>query len=419
MAPGDEGKARDLYKITSRLEPADFPKLLQTLSEAGGKEADRWRGEVLAYWLEHDFRSARAYITSLAIKELKNWLLWRAVDTWVQLDPPDLMAWLHELSPAARSELGIDRGYGLAMAMAPVDPRAALEILSLIPGDGATLASAKYIFRDWAKRDPTMAAAQALLLPAGRSRTESVDAVVEVWSASDPEGARAWLAGISDPQLREKAVEAHSRALMEKDPRAGLDLLVANGAPDFAKSEAFSSGLETWARRDSTESFAWARALPDSRLRSLALGHVLAGLSPAEPRRAANWCLAAIADGLAPHLDSVSDRITSELSKAEGLAAAAAFVARLPEAEQRRAIGGSAWIIAGQRGALAFAEEAMQLPPSPLRRGWLEHAVGELASYGRLPQAGEFLQRLPAGEERIALTRKVAVKALERDPDCA
>ena len=272
-------RMHDLYEVAEKLSAAQFPVLIDLLQKQ--KESEL-AGDLLAYWLETDFASARAFVGRTPMKDLDSWLLWQTTATWARINAKDFEAWFESLPAKDKAVLGPNGIYTLALTIVPVDPEMAVRLYT--KGSGSTAPRGlDAVLEEWAKRDPAAAAARSLALPASRVRDDSVDAIIKHWVKKDLAGARSFIEGISDAQLRGKALVSLCEALKDTDPQSAAETLAQFKGSTYQVRDAFGKVLTAWAGKDLQAALDWANDLSDPSTQRSALGSIIAAAAKTDP----------------------------------------------------------------------------------------------------------------------------------------
>ncbi len=405
----------DLYEVAEKLSAAQFQVLIGLLQK---QKDDELASEVLAYWFEADFANARAFVDRTPIKELDSWLLWQTTATWARMNAKDFEAWFEALPAKDKAVLGPNGIYTLVLSIAHVDPEGAVRLLT--EGSGSSPAEGlEQVLEKWAKRDPAAAAARSLALPACRVRDDSIDAIVGHWVKKDLAGARSFVEGISDAQLRGKALVSLCEALKDTDPQSAAETLAQFKGSSYQVRDTFGKVLTAWAGKDLQAALDWANDLSDPQTQSSAFGSIIAAAAKNDPRLAMKLYSDAQGAGIDPRPETAAKAIALSLAKKEGVAAAGEFLGNLPAAEQKRAFQQASWPMVNLLGARAVAEQALQIPNEALRDDFLFTAASSMGDASDWKSATQALQRLPAGAERDAVTLRVAARALIDEPESA
>ena len=244
----------DLYEIAEGLDAPGLAAMMDALRDLGREDL---RAQLLGYWLEVDFKGARAFMGKLPIEEVDRLLEAETLQTWVRQDVHDLAKWYASLPAGDRSKSGKNWRYSITLAMVNVDPAAALQTsmqrFASEPPDG----SQPDLFRQWAKTDPEAAAARALELPPSKIRNQAIPEILEEWEGKDPDAPRAWVNGLQDPQLKERATVGLAEAISKTDPSGAAQLLVQPGRSP-QRQRLLDHVLEIWVKKDSDAALAWA-----------------------------------------------------------------------------------------------------------------------------------------------------------------
>jgi hypothetical protein len=138
-------------------------------------------------------------------------------------------------------------------------------------------------------RDPIGALNLAQQLDAGVARDNLLRSVAYDWTAADPAASMKWIAGVSDPLLRDQLLAATANAIAASDPDLAGDLLIATINSKEVFSSAFPNIVETWASRDAAAVAAWVRTVPDGPVRDTILEIVARNWLRSNPDAATGW----------------------------------------------------------------------------------------------------------------------------------
>jgi len=299
--------------------------------------------------------------------------------TWSRQAPEAATRWA-----AAQSDPSLGRVARLAVIdqLSISDPRRAATLLadapnlSLAERDGHL----SQIARQWALRDPAEALAWANALPL-RLQLSTVPGILAQHAEADPLGAAAQAVALTEPRLRQQALQMIVGEWGGRDSAAAADWLVHHA--DRRLTGELAPGLiQQLAETDLNKAEALAKELPPGESRNRALSGIVAGLA------------------------------NSNLEQAQE------FLAKLPPgAAKDGALEQLAWVW-GRQDPAAAARFALDQPDTDGRSRLLDAAATEWAQ--RDPAAAaDFYHQLGAGQGREAFADNLARHWAEADPKAA
>jgi hypothetical protein len=209
-----------------------------------------------------------------------------------------------------------------------------------------------------------------------RRKGEAVSNVAMRYARSDNAAALAW-ADALPAETRTSAFSGIAYTWTQQDPKAAFEY--------FAKHELMSSdgfmvneALRNWSQSDSTEAMAWARALPDGKLKDRALSTVIVSIADNDPLRAAKMIPSLPAGSQDDAAGSLAARWANNDPNA-----AAQWAAALPEGDARSK---------ATRNIVAT---------------WAERDIGKTAAW---------IEKLPVGNSRDGAVLEFTRQATDRDP---
>ena len=321
--PNPDHARADLCRFLLTLSREELPRAMQTLPKVRGKNDRRAIANALfTRWVSFDPREALDNATKLSDAHHAFGAEWGAIVAWVAQDRTKAMAWIDNLPDGDRKEhlLGV-YWYGFGRAF----PAAAADAAKGLNNVDARHKRLESIMRQWRDRDPEEAIAWLREFEDGARRDQWLDAVVNTLSFSRPqtafEHAKELFAGYhqqrvltnvlgswayTEPraafyQMLELPVKMRSSDMEEK---LGVEIRDIELAGEFlgklleqGDGNDFIVGLARGARygryAGQPEAYAtlfdFAKALPDSNMRSSATVNIASGWLAADPDAARSW----------------------------------------------------------------------------------------------------------------------------------
>ncbi len=412
-APWKERREHDLYEIAERLTGTQFSAAVDLLCQEKNREL---AGELLAYWLEKDFASARAYIARTPLSELSKGLL--PTYTWARANPQDFSRWVGSLTAEDREALGADVFSNLTSTLAEIDGPAAVRIYT--EGAGTRLPEGvATALRFWARHDPSSAAATALSLPPSSAKDDAIEGIITIWSQDDPESARSFLAKIQDRQLHDKVVIDQCEQMLDTNPAGAADALAQLNPSSLSVQNVFKRTLSEWVGKDAQAALDWAGNLSGAPGQGYALGEIIGQIALKDPDQAARIYAEERNAGLAPDVTIAGSAIALSLAKQRGIAAANTFFQSLPPDEEDKAFQVACRSILENIGYSIAPDQILQLPEGPYRNQWLQTMTESYMKGNSWKAVSQFLGRISDTTERNSLSILVANTAIMSDPDTA
>lgn len=222
-APDRTAQLRVIYKVLAARPNDDLPAAIARLEEL--RPDVLVVGEAVGYWFERDPAAARIWMG----EHLGKTSAYRdpIFVAWSRTDPAGMIEWLNGSGRAAQYTHSARQAlfYGLAQE----DPAAAAELSLRFPNPGPSqVSSERDFFAEWARHEPSAAAARVMTLPTNDVKLSVLTGVVSGWCDIDPAAARRWVESFDDPALRraanevfavrEKVFATHAELLKEEEP---------------------------------------------------------------------------------------------------------------------------------------------------------------------------------------------------------
>ncbi|GAA5481425.1 hypothetical protein [Haloferula sargassicola] len=172
---------------------------------------------------------------------------------------------------------------GIVEAWMGVDPEGALTFAMGEPNESKRTGMLGVIAAQMADRDPARALSLAETLPPGQSQTRVVTEAIEQWVGKSPQDASAYVAGLSDPVVKEAALQTLLRSWSWQDGEAAFKF--AESQDGGAAHQGMMQAAGQWAERDPEGAFRYISRLPAGGSADSAVAAVLrhwAGESPAD-----------------------------------------------------------------------------------------------------------------------------------------
>jgi len=285
------------------------------------------RSLILQAWAERDPNAALAFLQE---KGAEDWERETAVATWAASDPQAAFAW----ASSAADEGDVNNWLlGATRGIATTNPELARDFIAQLEG---------------------------------RTRDQALDAIQPFVMQYGFEYASAWIAGVTDPEVQNRASRSMARDLANLDPAQAAQWN-ASMAKVEVRRDVSETVSDSWARADLPAARAWVEGLPENTKSEAAEG-VARHFARQDPAAAAQW-LAGLGNN--PDLDGAR-QILIEESFRNSPETSLGFVANVsdPQAQAgiyRRYLGG--WMRRDENAARAWmAANSQSLPPQVVER---------------------------------------------------
>lgn len=218
------------------------------------------------------------------------------------------------------------------------------------------------IIRSLAATNPTRATELLQALPFSSERGAALQTMIPHLLKNGPDAAKAWIAGLSDPRLRDGATARFAEEMAKTDPATTASWLLSNLGE--ASTRSVDEVFEQWAQTDKEAASTSFASLPQGAARTRALRGLVTVEARTDPQAAAKL--------MNSHPADVDDRmvyhfIWNSFDKAPGVAAGQ--IALIGDADSRnrmyqRALG--SWLEDDQAAAQRWINSA-NLPESVLK----------------------------------------------------
>ena len=272
--PGRTGSDRSTSTFDERLN--DMESIVR-----GENALDR--GRAMLAWIDslapNEFESAVARFRSLGITDARMGEYAMLLTAWAQIDPTAALAYTTK-----NTRGGIATGTVLS-AWASRDPEAAIAWAEANhEGDGANPYMVG-IIRALAATNPTRATELLQGLPFGTERGEALTAMIPHLLKMGSESAKQWIAGLTDPRLRDGATARLAEEMAKTDPAGAAAWLLANLGK--ASTRSVDEVFGEWAKTDKAAAFSAFEKLPGGDARSRALRGIVTYEAGENPQAAA------------------------------------------------------------------------------------------------------------------------------------
>ncbi len=391
--------------LISSLAKRDPMKALAILQEMPSEARGYNFQTVFGTWAQSDAPGAAAKVMDLPKGANRDGAIRSVASNWAQSNPSDAFAWAKDMqeksqqtaamqtimsqwaaadSTGARTaalalptgELRNNAVSTLISQIAGRSPDEAKALLDELPEGSARSAGVSALINSLAQADPKAAAELVTQMPTDRRKGDAVTNVAMRYSRSDTPSALAWAETLTGDQ-RNSAFSGIAYTWTQQDPKAAFDY--------YAKHEIMAAdgymvnqALRNWAQSDSTEALAWARTLPEGKLKDRALSTVVVSMADHDPREAAKMIGSLPANSQDDAAGNLAARWASNDPNA-----AAQWAANLPEGDARSK---------ATRNVVAT---------------WAERDVAKTAAW---------LEKLPAGISRDAAVYEFSRQVTDKDP---
>ncbi len=394
-----------VQSLISSLAKRDPMKALAILQEMPAETRGYSLQTVFGTWAQSDAPGAAAKVMEMPKGANRDGAIRSVASNWAQNSPVDAFAWAKDMqeksqqtaamqtvisqwaavdSAGARTaalalptgELRNNAVSTLISQIAGRSPDEAKALLEELPEGNARSAGVSALVNALAYTDPKAAAELVTQMPGDRRKGDAVSNVAMRFARSDTASALAWAETLGGDQ-RNSAFSGIAYTWTQQDPKAAFDY--------YAKHEIMSAdgfmvnqALRNWAQSDSTEALAWARTLPDGKLKDRALSTVVVSMADHDPREAAKM----ISSLPASSQDDAAGNLAARWATNDPTAAAQ-WAANLPEGDARRM---------ATRNVVAT---------------WAERDVAKTAAW---------LEKLPAGISRDGAVYEFSRQVTDKDP---
>lgn len=394
---------------------------------------------LFARWAELDPAAAAKY-ANLMPKSANPWGLRRtAMTAWAEKNFDEAFAWAQALEKGDAKNESLTT---LAGVLAKKDPAAALKLIK--ENFNSREASNAYdsVFSAWAENDfgAALAAAQGLTDPQLRQRAlratlqKRVDtdprAVLEVvrtakvsdlrwnvgnnainrWLERDMTAARDYVLGLPRGEMRDMQIRQVTQEMVRRDPQEALAWV--DGIPEADREEAIQSLFSNWGNKDPDAAIAAARNLPQGRMQETALGQLAESLIESDVKTAMEL-LKDLPEGQARQ--NAMNQVGYRWARLDPAAAAEWIYSNDPNAE-RGSMHQVMWEWS-RNDPEAALKWVLNLPESD-RKGQMVGQVVSQMSRSDPATAAEQIEKLPIESQRSAVQNFVS-NWTYRDPDAA
>ncbi len=405
LAPGYH-RTNAVNSLVNSLAKRDPLRALSILQELPSENRGVYSYQnVFGAWAQTDAQSAAAKAMDLPKGANRDGAIRAVASNWAQNSPADAFAWARDISEKSQQSQAMQmvisqwasldaqgaRTAALALPagdlrnnavatligqIAGRNPDDAKALLEELPEGSARSNGASALVNALANTDPKAAAELVTQFPTDRKKGDAVTNVAMRYARSDTTAALAWAEALPGG-TRNSAFAGIAYAWTQQDPKAAFDY--------FAKHELMNTdgymvnqALRNWSQSDSTEALAWARSLPEGKLKDRALSTVVVSMADNDPRAAAKM----ISSLPVSSQDDAAGSLAARWANSDP-GAASQWAASLPEGESRSK---------ATRNIVAM---------------WAEHDIAKTAAW---------LEKLPAGISRDSAVGEFARQVTEKDP---
>ena len=353
-----------LLEHWTKLDPAAVRKALNEVPNFSGR--DNLRMTVVNHLMKNDVEMGMLAMQEWNIRHYIPDM--KKVAEWALKDPARAA---ETVAKFGQEHAGREALKQVGKAWAQRDPEAGLRFAATLRAEARSALGAELVTQ-WAERDLTRAAEFVANQKDVSFRSALAQGLATAWGKKDPAAALAWAEENLQGQARTEVIGGLVKAAAEKDITAAAELVAAM-EPGAAQNRACASIFEAWFKKGSEHRNAaieWLAGVGDSSARQAAMERVQWDWFWREPD-----AVRAFVNG--PHGHLASDSIIQQVARAEAR--------KNPEAalEWAKSLG-------TERAADArFA----------VFEGWLS---------SRPEAAGDYVRKMPAGEERTRAIRMVA-----------
>lgn len=242
---------------------------------------------ILDAWAGKDSEAAARFTAAQTDVAFRNALSQSLVRSWAKKDPAAALAWSDEnLTGNARNEAIGD----IVKSAAEKDLTTASEIVAGMEAGTAQNRAAASLFETWFKKgkDQRAAAFEWLeSLPDEESRATAMERIQWNWMWEDPQGVRDFITGPHGKLATGQIIQRVAGTLAAKNPEAAMEWAGKLSADRVADARA--AVLQGWMQVRPEGAANYARTLPASPERDIALNTITESLIYQAPDRAAAW----------------------------------------------------------------------------------------------------------------------------------
>ena len=352
----DNSSRRDSASRTSRTAgerpSATMDERLLKMEEIVRGENALDRSRAMLSWIDSlapsEFEAAVAKFRSLGLTEERMGEYAMLLTAWAEVDPMAALAYT-----TANTRGGMATGTVLA-AWASRDPESAIAWAEAKHEGEEANPYMIGIIRSLAVTNPTRATELLQALPFSSERGAALQAMIPHLLKNGSDAAKAWIAGLSDPRLRDGATARFAEEMAKTDPATTASWLLSNLGE--ASTRSVDEVFEQWAQTDKEAASASFALLPQGDARTRALRGLVTVEARTDPQSAAKL--------MNSHPADVDDRmvyhfIWNSFDKAPGVAAGQ--IALIEDADGRnrmyqRALG--SWLEDDQAAAQRWIDSA-------------------------------------------------------------
>ncbi len=279
-----EDLATRVRRFTANMSLAEIEKAVQALAASPNAESNiGLRAELMRAWARQNIGSAWQYVTTLRTQYDRQNLVSAVVGELAKTNPQEALKRTSELT-APQVKASVTRK--LFEDWSKVDPRAAVAYWNAHPDLPADSTGMALTFSTLARSNPSLAAELALQYRSPSLMPIELSGALKTWAEKDAGAARKWVESLPDAASREKAFGALAQALMEIDPKQGLEI-AARMPAGAAGGDLTRRLLTTWMGQDPGSTIDYLARLPQAEAKAAAgsLTYVMGQLPVAEQQR--------------------------------------------------------------------------------------------------------------------------------------
>lgn len=241
------------------------------------------RSRAMLSWIDSlapsEFEAAVAKFRGLGITEERMGEYAMLLTAWAEVDPMAALAYT-----TANTTSGMATGTVLA-AWASRDPESAIAWAEAKHEGEEANPYMIGIIRSLATTNPTRATELLQALPFSSERGAALQTMIPHLLKNGPDAAKAWIAGLSDPRLRDGATARFAEEMAKTDPATTASWLLSNLGE--ASTRSVDEVFEQWAQTDKEAASTSFASLPQGAARTRALRGLVTVEARTDPQAAA------------------------------------------------------------------------------------------------------------------------------------
>jgi hypothetical protein len=209
------------------------------------------------------------------------------ISRWATIDPSAAAEWVSQLPGGAFGEMACRE---IAVALAKVDMDGAVKFVEKLQEDGNQTTARLSLAAEAATQTNSRIALILLTdIPAGPERDEVMDYSIQQWAVTDFGAAFAWLAGVPDPVLRDKILNNLVVDLAVENPFDAAEFAAARTLPGQISDRTLADIVRFCATSQPERTAAWLEKFPEGALRDQVFQELIDVWARDDASQAATW----------------------------------------------------------------------------------------------------------------------------------